>query len=151
MTEWILVSCAAVALLAAVFSGAKARLALRARDEAVAAARQAQEILEEFARPTDATEPAPGPVVVEWLVLEPDQGVRWRLRNTSDREVVIEALANPGDFVRRPFDDLPAVIPPQGVTPVILAAVWGHPVPALMELSLRDAEDTVRVAIPPIG
>jgi len=151
VTEWILTSCAILALAAAGASWWWAASARAARDEALAVAEQARQSLADLSRPATAdlaqavpeqpAEPAP-------LALEPGTGVTWRLRNTSPDDLVIENLANPGDFVRRPFDTLPAAVPAGGTTDVTLVGVWGHPLPAAIDLRLAGVDPVVRVPLP---
>lgn len=72
--------------------------------------------------PADPAPPLAGPGP---LALEHGSGVVWRLRNTTGDEVGIERLHNAGEFVRRPFEALPVVIPPNGAVDITLVAVWG--------------------------
>lgn len=149
--EWILTSCAVLALAGAGSSWWWAASARAARDEALAVAGQTRQALADLARPAAAStapalpEPPADPVP---LALEPGTGVTWRLRNISPGALVIENLANPGDFVRRPFDALPAALAAGDTTEVTLVGAWGHPLPAAMDLRLAGVDRIVRVPLP---
>ncbi len=151
VTEWILTSCAVLALAGAGASWWWAASARAARDEALAVAGQTRQALAGLSGPATA-DPAPVPpeaaVDPVPLALEPGTGVTWRLRNTSPGALVIENLANPGDFVRRPFDALPAALAAGDTTDVTLVGAWGHPLPAAMDLRLAGVDRIVRVPLP---
>jgi hypothetical protein len=85
----------------------------------------------------------PGP-----LALEPGSGVVWRVRNTTGDEVGIERLHNAGNFVRKPFEVLPVVIPGHDAVDVTLVSVWGHPLPRAIEVVLSGSDAVVPLPIP---
>ena len=158
VASWAAVGSAGLALLAAAAAGGfslqatKARDAAElaasraqaARDDARSAAEAARALTESLRQPTSTNQPRtdPGP-----LTLEPDSGVQWKLRNSSDTEMVVEALVNADDFVRRPIA-LPATIPPAEAIEVVLVEAWGSRLPETMTLRLNNRTDTVSIPLP---
>jgi hypothetical protein len=150
MTEWIVAACAVLSLGGAAFSWWRANVSGKARDESKASATRADETLAEIRRQTLALEGLVAAAQPDPLVFEHENGILWRLRNTTDQEIAIERIENAQEFGRAPFDDfLPVVIQPRDAIKVTLLAGWGLPVPATMELQLRGEPGTLRVPIPP--
>ena len=143
-----MVACTVVSLGGGAFSWWRANLSRKARDESVAAARRAEETLREIRRQTSALETLAAAVTPDPLVLEHDTGILWRMRNTTLLEIGIERLENASEFVHKPFEWLPVVIPSKGAVGITLVGVWGNPVPATMELRLRGSAEIFRVPIP---